>query len=225
MSDLQIALLSPAKMILTQVSQFVGSLLLVFVLLILGWMISTFIIKIAVTKILKLLKVDELSHRIELDLVLAKGGINSTLSDLIGGIFYWLSLLITFVVTLNAVGLTVAAELLQKVVLFIPNIIAAIFILIIGMFAAVILRNIVRTAANNAGISQANFVSNIAEVVVIVFAVATALEQLQIGARIVELTIGIVLGSLGLGFAIAFGLGCKDIVGKTVNDFLNKLTK
>ena len=225
MNDLQMILVSPTKMVLAQVGQFVVSLLLVFVLLTLGWLISTVIIKLGITKLLKLMKVDDLAHRIELDAVLAKGGIKASLSDLIGGICYWLAILVTFVVTLNAVGLTVAAELLQKVVLFVPNIIAAIFILIVGMFAAVILRNIVRTAANNAGISQANLVSNFAEVVVTIFAVAIALEQLQIGARIVELTIGIILGSLGLGFALAFGLGCKDIVGKSVNDFLNRLTK
>ncbi len=224
MSSLQMILVSPTKLVLAQIGQFVASLLLVAILLLIGWLVSESV-KIGVNKILKVLKFDELSHRIELDAVLSKGGITASLSDLISGICYWLALLITFVVTLNAVGLTVAADLLQKVVLFVPNIIAAVFILIVGMFAATILRNIVKTAASNAGIAQANFVSNITEVVVVVFTVAIALEQLQIGAQIVKLVITIVLGSLGLGFALAFGLGCKDIVGSSVKEFLNKLTK
>jgi hypothetical protein len=67
--------------------------------------------------------------------------------------------------------------------------------------------------------------SNACEVVIMVFAVAIALEQLQIGGRIIDLTISIILGSFGLGFALAFGLGCKDIVGKAVADFLSKLKK
>ena len=214
-----------ARMVLAQVGLFVSSVLLVLVLFIIGWLVSKYIIKNGVTKLLKVLKLDDLSHKIELDAILAKGGINNGLSDLVGIICYWLSLLVTFVVALNAVGLTVAADLLQKIVLFVPNIIAAVFILIVGMFAAVLVRNIVRVAAINAGIAQANLFGNIAEVVIIIFAVVVALEQLQIGGRIIDLTISIILGSFGLGFALAFGLGCKDIVGKSVGDFLSKLKK
>jgi hypothetical protein len=52
-----------------------------------------------------------------------------------------------------------------------------------------------------------------------------ALEQLNIGIRITELTLAILLGSLGLGLALAFGLGCRDIAGKFVSDFVDKLKK
>jgi len=225
MDTLHSVLVPSVKMVLAQVGMFVTSVLLVIILFIIGWLTSKYIIKSGVTKLLKLIKLDDLSHRIELDVILAKGGITVGLAELVGIVCYWISLLVTFVVTLNAVGLTVAADLLQKIVLFVPNIIAAVFILIVGMFAAVLLRNIVRVSANNAGIAQANLVSNISEVVVIVFAVAIALEQLQIGGRIIDLTISIILGSFGLGFALAFGLGCKDIVGKSVGEFLHQLKK
>jgi hypothetical protein len=225
MDTLNIVLVPSAKMVLTQVGQFVTDVFLVLILLIIGWLFSKYIIKDGVTNLLKIVKLDDLSHRIELDAILAKGGITNGLSELIGIICYWLSLLITFVVALNAVGLTVAADLLQKIVLFVPNIIAAIFILIVGMFAAVLVKNLVRVSASNAGIPQANLMSNISQVVVMVFIVAIALEQLQIGGRIIDLTISIILGSFGLGFALAFGLGCKDIVGKSVGDFLTKLKK
>ncbi len=225
MDTVQSILVPSARMVLAQVGLFVNSVLLVLVLLLVGWLVSKYIIKNGITKLLKFLKLDDLSHRIELDSVLTKGGINVGLSELLGIICYWLALLVTFVVALNAVGLTVAADLLQKIVLFIPNIIAAVFILIVGMFAAVAVRNIVRVAASNAAIPQAHLVSNICEVVIIVFTVAIALEQLQIGGRIIDLTISIILGSFGLGFALAFGLGCKDIVGKFVSDSLSKLKK
>ncbi len=225
MDTLYSNLVPSARMVLVQVGQFVSSVLLVLILFIIGWLVSKYVIKNGVTSLLKALRLDALSRRIDLDSILAKGGINNGLSDLVGIICYWLSLLVTFVVALNAVGLTVAADLLQKIVLFVPNIIAAVFILIVGMFAAVLLRNIVRVSANNAGISQANLFGNIAEVVIMVFAAAMALEQLQIGGRIIDLTISIILGSFGIGFALAFGLGCKDIVGKSVGDFLSKLKK
>lgn len=219
MSEWQMTLLEPAKVVLSQISQFLVNLLLVIVILIIGWIVSKFI-KTLVMKVLRAIKLDDISDRIELDQLLAKGGIKYSLSELIGVVCYWLVLLITIVVAVNAIGLTVAADLLNRVVLYVPNIIAAVFILIMGMFIATLLSNIVQTAATNAGLAQGKLLSKIAEIAVTIFTVAIALEQLNIGAKIIELTIMILLGSLGLGIALAFGLGCKDIIGKYVSELV-----
>jgi len=224
MSSWQIVLFEPARAVLSQISQFMVNVLLVIVILIIGWLISK-LLKSVVCKALKTVKLDTLSKRIELDKILGKGGITYSLSELIGVICYWLGLLVTFMVAINAIGLTIAAELLNKVVLYIPNVIAGIFILIIGMFAATALKNIVRTAANNAELSQGKLLGRIVEVVVMIFTIFVGLEQLNIGIRVTELTVSIILGSLGLGLALAFGLGCKDIAGKFLAEFLDNLKK
>ncbi|MFA5311560.1 MAG: hypothetical protein WC355_04555 [Candidatus Omnitrophota bacterium] len=224
MSSWQVVLLEPARTVLAQIGQFLVNILLVIVILIIGWLISK-LIKVVVTKGLRIIKLDELSDRIELETMLEKGGISYSLSELIGLACYWLAILVTFMVAINAVGLTIAADLLNRVVLYVPNVIAAVFILILGMFAATILKNIVVTAANNSGVSQGKLLGKIAEIVIIAFAVFVGLEQLKIGIRITQLTISIALGSIGLGLAIAFGLGCKDIVGRIVADFLDKINK
>ena len=224
MSSWEIVLLEPARSVLAQISQFVVNALLVIIIMLIGWLLSK-VIRSVVSKALKVAKINELSSRIELDKLLGKGGITYTLSDLIGGICYWLGLLITFMVAVNSVGLTIAADLLNKVVLYIPNVIAALFILILGMFVSTLLKNIVQTAASNAGLNQGKLLAQVVETVVIAFAIFVGLEQLQIGIRITELTISIILGSLGLGLALAFGLGCKDIAGKFVAELTEKLKK
>lgn len=224
MENVQGMLIDPMRAVGAQVVFLLINLLVVVLILIVGWVVAK-LIKLGITKLGKLLKLDELSGRIELDDLLSKGGITYSLSELLGVVFYWITLLITFVVAFNAVGLTVAADLLQKITLFVPNIIVAIFILIVGMFVAVIMRNVVKTTATNAGISHGNLLSKLTEVVIMIFAVAMALEQVQIGARIVELTVSIILASFGLGFALAFGLGCKDIVGKAVANVIEKVKK
>jgi hypothetical protein len=224
MSSLQIVLLEPARAVLAQVSQFLMSILLFIIILIIGWLISG-LVKASVTKLLRALKIDDLSDRIELDALLEKGGIKYSLSELVGTICYWLALLVTFMVSVNAVGLTVAAELLDKVLLYIPHVVAAIFILVLGMFAATLLKNIVLAAANNAGLSQSKLLADIGRVVVVAFSIFVALEQLKIGIRITELTLAIILGSVGLAFALSFGLGCKDIAGKFMADLVDQIKK
>lgn len=224
MSSWQIVLLEPARTVLTQISQFVVSALLVLIILLIGWLLSK-VVKTVVSKTLKAAKVNEFAAKIELDKLLSKGGISYTVSDLVGVICYWLGVLVTFMVAVNSVGLTIAADLLNQVLLYIPNVVAALFILILGMFVSTLLKTIVQTAANNAGLSQGKLLAQIVETIVIIFTVIVGLEQLQIGIRITELTVGIILGSLGLGLALAFGLGCRDLAGKFVAELVEKLKK
>lgn len=224
MSSWETVLLEPAKLMLAQIGQFLVNVLLVIIILIIGWVISK-LIKTLVVKVLRIVKLDDLSDRIELDALLAKGGIKYSLSELVGVVIYWFMLLVTFVVAINAIGLTMAAELLNKVVLYIPNVIAAIFILILGMFAASLMKNIVKAAASNAGMGQANILSKIVATIIVVFAIAISLEQLGIGAKIIELVIGITLGSIGLAIALAVGLGSKDAAGKLISELIEKIKK
>ncbi len=222
MSNVQLVLLEPAKAVLSQIVQFLINVLLVVLVLLIGWLVAR-AVKTIVTKALRIMKLDVLSDRLELDSLLEKGGIKYSISELLGTVSYWLVLLVTFVVAMNVINLTVAAALLEKVVLFIPNIIAAVFILVLGLFVGTLLRNIVLTAANNAGVVQANMISKLAEVVVIAFAAITAIKQLGIDVRLVELLITITLSALGLAAGLAFGLGCKDLAGKATAEFLDKI--
>jgi len=215
-------LLEPAKTILAEIGHLLVNVLLVVLILLVGWVISR-IIKAAVTRGFRGMKLDSLSEKVGMDGLLAKGGIKYSLSELLGVLCYWLSMLVTLVLAINAVGLTVAVDLLNRVILYIPNIIAAIFIFIVGIFVSNLLKNMISAAANNAGLSEGRLLSRIVEVTVMIFVIAVAMEHLNIGARIVELTIGIILGSLGLGVAIAIGLGCKDIIGRIAGDFIEKL--
>jgi hypothetical protein len=224
MSTWQIVLLEPAKLILEQIGQFMVNVLLVLVILVIGWLVAK-VIRTVVTRLLRVVKLDDLSDRIELESLLAKGGIKYSLSELIGVIVYWLALLVTFMVAVNAIGLTVAADLLNRIVLYIPNIIAAVFILILGMFVSALLKNIVLTIATNAGLSEEKLLGKVVESLVMIFAIVMALEQLNIGAHTLQLLLSIILGALGLGVALAFGLGCKDIAGKAVAEFLDKIKK
>jgi hypothetical protein len=224
MNSWQIVLLQPARLALTQIGQFVMNVLLVILILIVGWLIAK-AVRTIVTRGLRSLKLDDLSDRVGLDGLLEKGSIAFSLSELVGIICYWLVLLITFMVSINAIGLTIAADLLNRIVLYVPNVIAAIFILIVGLFIATLLKNIVLTAASNAGVSQSKFLSSVVEGIVVAFSVFVSLEQLQIGIRITELTLGIILGSIGLGLALSFGLGCKDIAGRYVSELIEKLKK
>ncbi|MFA5099393.1 MAG: hypothetical protein WC547_00725 [Candidatus Omnitrophota bacterium] len=219
--QIQSVLVEPTKTVVVQMQQFLANMVTVLFILLVGWLISR-LVKFLVTKFCKMLKFDELADRIELSKLFKKGGIAFRTSELIGLLFYWLGILVTLVVSVNAIGVSIASDLLNRILMYVPNIITAIFILILGMFIATVLRNIVKTAATNAGLSQGHLLSKIVEAVVIVFSVTITLETLNIAPRIVELIISIVLASFGLAFALAFGFGCQDVARKFVTDIVEK---
>lgn len=217
-----IVVMDSVREMLTRVGVFIPRLIGVLLILIIGWLIAK-LIETVIVRVLKLVRLDTLSERSGTSNFLAKGGIKYTLSELLGVLAYWTAMLIVIMTALNALQWTVAAELLNKVVAFIPNIIVAVFVLVIGMFVSAVLAGVVRTAASNAGIKQARLLGQITQVVVVIFAVVIALEQLNIGKIIIASAVQIILAAIGLGLAIAFGVGCKDIAGKYVSDLISKL--
>ena len=222
MQSWQFVLLDPARVILVQIGQFLVNLLLVIFTLILGWIIAR-VVKTLITGLLKAIKADDFSEKINLEGILEKGGIKYSFSELIGVSCYWLVMLVTFMVAANFIQLTVVASLLDKIVLYIPNIVAAIFILVVAMFVAVLLKNIIQASAANIGISQVNLIIKVVESAIAIFAVLMALDQLKIGGQILEKVVLVALASAGLAAALAFGLGCKDIAGKITGELLDKI--
>jgi hypothetical protein len=216
----QTIIIEPTKAMLTRAGVFIPLLVGVILILVIGWLIAKALQQI-VTRALKAIQLDNISEKGGLADILARGEIRYTLSELIGIIVYWLGMLIVIVTAINAIGLTVAAELLDKIVLYIPNVVAGIFILVIGMFLATFVAGLVRTTAANAGIGQAKGLAQIAQVVIIIFAIIIALDQF-IRTEVLRSSLSIILASTGLGLALAFGLGCKDIAGRFVSDLIDK---
>jgi len=220
--DWKSVVMEPVGAMLARVAGFLPVLIGVIVILIAGWIIAG-LLKNFVVKVLKLIQLDTASEKSGLGDILRRGGIRQTLSELIGVLIYWLVMLLVFMTALNALGMTVAASLLDKVILYIPNVIAAVFILALGIFFSSMLGTIVRTAASNAGITQAKFLGQLTQVVIMIFAAMITLEQLNIASSVLSLAINFILASMGLALAIAFGLGSKDAAGKLMDEFIGKL--
>jgi len=220
--DWNAVVMTPVAEMLGRIAGFLPTLLGVLIILIVGWIIAG-MLKSLVVKVLKLIQLDTASEKAGLGDVLRRGGIRQTLSELIGVLIYWLILLMVFMTALNALGMTVAASLLDKVILYIPNVIAAVFILALGIFFSSMIGTIVRTASSNAGITQAKFLGQLTQTLIMIFASIITLEQLNIASSVLNFAINIILASFGLALAIAVGLGSKDIAGKMIQDLVNKV--
>ena len=222
--DWTFVIMESVREMLTRVGIFIPKLVGLLLILIIGWLVAKFI-EAFIVRSLKLIRLDTLAEKSGTSNFLAKGGIKYTLSELIGVLVYWLVVLMVFITALNAMQWTVAAEVLNVVVGYIPNVIISVFILVLGMFVSTLLSTVIRTAASNAGITQSRLLGQITQIVVIVFASVMALQQLKIETGIILNVINIVLAATGLALGLAFGLGCKEIAGKFVEESLIKMKR
>ena len=219
-SWLDLNIKQPVQIAVDQVMGFLPRLLGALVLFLIGWLIAK-VVEGVVVRLLKTVALDKIADQVQLSSVLAKGGVKRKVSELIGIIVYWLIMLAVVVVVFNALGLTEAAELFQTVVAYLPNVVAALFILILGIFSAAFLSMTVRTAASNAGILQAFLLGQLVQWVVVISAAVIALQQLRI--EFVGDAFLIILGGISLACAIAFGLGCKDLAGRWMTDIVEQV--
>ena len=215
--------ISPVKDLLLQGWGFLQNFFAAIVIFVIGWIVAK-IIKEIIVRLLRALRLDSISEQVKIEEFLSKGGIKYTLSELIGVVIYWVILLGVLISALNLLQLTGVTGLLDRVLAYMPNVIGAVIILVLGMYLAAFVSSIVRVATANIGIAQAGLLSKVAQVAIIAFSILIALEQLRIGAVLVN-AMSIVLAAIGLGAALAFGMGCRDAAGRFVNDLIEKLKK
>jgi hypothetical protein len=224
MESFNVIVTEPVKAMLVKIWGYIPNIFAAIVILVVGWFIAK-LIETIVARVLKLVRLDVASEKSGIAKMLAQGGIKATLSEIIGGIVFWVVIFVVIATAMNVVYLVIAADILSRLVAYVPNILGAIFILILGTLLASFVAAIVRTAASNAGIDNAKTLAEVTKIVLVIFAIIMAIEQLGIGVAIINLAVSIILASAGLAIAIAFGLGCKDIAGKAIVDMLNKMKK
>jgi small-conductance mechanosensitive channel len=205
----------------TQLAGFVPQLLAALLLLFVGWIFAS-LIRTGTVKLLDALKFDDLSQKTGIDAFLKQGNINVSLSRIVASLIYWLFILVMVVMVSNSLGLHAVAELFNRIVLYIPNIVVAILVLVFGVLMARFINRLIFAYLNNMGVEGALTISTIAEYAVIVFVVFVALEQLEIGTQLLTAAFQIGFGAIGLALALAFGLGGREWAASVIRRMTEK---
>jgi hypothetical protein len=213
----------PIKEMLTKAAAFIPNLLGALVILIVGWMIAK-LVKALANKILSVLRFDALAHKAGISKILIKGGVKLTAGQILSALVYWLVMIMVLIMVVNALGLTVASQLLDGLLSYIPRVISAIFVLVIGLFLGTLVSGIVRTAAINANLPQPELLSGISQYAIVIFAFMISLGQLGIATILVNTTFNILFGAICLALALAFGLGGKDAAARYIEELRRRYT-
>lgn len=205
---------------LAEVTSFLPRLLIAVVVLILGWMLAK-VARTAIMRLLVILKFDRVTEKSGLESFLKHAEMEVSIASILGNLAYWMIILIMIVTVANSLGLQMVADLFNKVVLYIPNVIVSILVLVFGTILARFINRLVFAWLSNVEFSGALTVSTFSEYAMMVFVFFMAMEQLQIANELLTAAFIIAFGAVGLAFAIAFGLGARDWAAKVVAEHLD----
>jgi hypothetical protein len=200
----------PLRDVFDKLVAFLPNLLTGIIVFILGLLLA-WLVKILVVRIIRLLKLDSAFARSGVADALQKMAVKDTPAKLIGRMFFWLVAIIFFVLSLSVMKVPVIDQLLEKFLLYLPNIFVALIILAIGYFLSNFLGRAALIASVNAGVKISSLLSKGVKTVIMLFAFAMSLEQLGIGRSTVIAAFTVVFGGVVLALALAFGLGGKDL--------------
>ena len=205
---------------LAKVITFVPNLLAMITILIIGFLIA-WIVRILLLRFLKAIQFDKVSERWGLTHILSKGGMTYSPANLLSGFFYWVIVLITLILGINALEVVATQNFIARFFNYLPNLFAAVIILAIGYLIAIFLSQAALIAAVNAQIDSARLLARVVRWFIIILSLTMALYQLGIAESIIIVAFTVIFGGIVLALAIAFGWGGRELA----KDFLEKLYK
>jgi hypothetical protein len=182
------------------------------IIIVIGWIIAGVLARV----------VSELLRRVGADRLFAEHGTRVygdrtrqiQPSVVAGELVKWLVRFVFLVAAANVLGLTQVSELLNDVLLWIPNLIVAAIVLLVAPLIARFVRSAIEVGAGEMGFTNAALLGRIAEIAIVAFAVIIAINQIGIAANLVNILFIGIVAALALAFGLAFGLGGRDVAGQ-----------
>lgn len=216
MSTWQQIILPALQGVLDNILGILPDLIGALVILLVGWTLATLLDRV-VRRLLQRIGFNRLAERAGIRGFIRNTGFAQEPSWVVGKLIFWLTLLTFFLPAAEQLNLTAISLTLEKLVTFIPNLIAVVLMIIFGALFARLMGGITRGAAKEAGIEFADLLGRLVSTVILIIVVVMALAQLEIQSGILEIAFAALLGAFALAIALTLGLGTRTVAQNLVS--------
>ncbi|BDS06621.1 hypothetical protein NT6N_16610 [Oceaniferula spumae] len=197
-------------------AEFIPQILLALVLLFLGFVFAKLLAKLVCTLFARL-GVDALLEKSGVTGVLRRAGIKSAPGAFLSKLLFWIAMLFVVKMAAQEASIKDISDIVIRIIAFMPNALTAAIIMLVGFVVADIIGNAVYTSLNTAGLSYARTLSKVIFGFIFILVLTVALAQLNIQTELLNATVMIILGALGLALALCMGLGLKGMAYSIVS--------
>jgi hypothetical protein len=191
------------------------------VVMIVGWLLAA-VIGGVVASLLRTIKFNDLAERSGISGFVQKMGLHTDAAGAVAAGVRWFIRLIALVVAFDALGLPAVSQMMQAFLLWLPNLLVAVAVLIIAGLLANALGDLVRGSTAQAGLGNPNFLATITRLAVWGFGIIVAVNQIGIASTLVNTLFMGFVGALALALGLAFGLGGRETAGQIVQNWYQK---
>ena len=188
---------------------------LVFLVMMLAALIVAVVLRYGLSRALNGLDFDRRTAL--LGMSLAEWTPSRSASTLVASVAYWTVLTLGLLLGLTALDAALPSQFALSVLEYMPHLVAALAILLVGGIVARFLARAVLIGAVNLGLQYARLVSLTVKWLVLIVAAAMALDHIGIGRTVLLLAFGIVFGGVVLALALAVGLGARNVVSRALD--------
>ena len=189
------------------------------VLLVIAGLLVAKLIEVGLSFILTRIRFDSLMERVGIDKALARVGVRQQLNSFLPRLVYFLVIIVLAKTAADALGLSAISDAIGAFFGYLPNIVAALLLIIIGTSVAQFAGETVSEAARGSGIDFAPALGKLVSGLIIFVISMMAIGQLKIDTDIVRIVTSFILGAGALAFGIAFGFGTRDVVRQITAGF------
>ncbi len=197
-------------------ANFIPNLFVAVVIFIIGWIVGSILGKI-VGQVVGALKVDNALKSAGVGDLVTKAGFNLNSGAFIGGLIKWFFIIVFLVAALDVLKLTQVNQFLQNVVLgYLPQVIIAVFILLVAVVIAEAMQKVVVGSAKAANIKSANFLGATTKWAIWIFAILTTMIQLGIAVSFIQTLFTGIIIAFSLAIGLSFGLGGQEAAARYI---------
>lgn len=190
-------------------------------LVVVGW-IAAIVARNLVGRLLRAADLDARAVRWGLTASLARAGVRRLPSEIASRIAFWILVVIGLLMGIEALEVPATAGLVTLAMHVLPNLVLAVFVLLVGWLLAQFVGQTVLIFVVNAQMGGGPVIAAAVRWLILIFAGAVALTQLGIAREMVLLVFGIGLGGAVLALALAFGLGARDLAREALESWLRR---
>jgi Conserved TM helix/Mechanosensitive ion channel len=190
---------------------FTPNLLAAIIVLVVGYFVSKLVAR-AITMLCERAGLQRAAERSGLWESMSHMGIRRNVPGIIGTIAFWGLMLVFLMAGFSILSITQVSTAIAAAVAYIPNVLVATVMVVVGLLVAGFLRGVIATSADRTGITYAEHLANGCYYIMTLMVFMAAFAQLHIEFALLNQAILIVFGGLALGFGLAFGLGGRDVM-------------
>ncbi len=206
-----------------EITKIFPSIIGALIVLIVGWLVAKIVVKV-IKKALKIAKADKLDDKLnEIEIIEGKQ-LNFDTIKVVSSFVKWVIYIMLLIIVSDILNLKIISEQISNFLGYLPNLFVALIIFTLGLLFANFVKKGLRSFFESMDLSGGKMISQVVFFLLLIFISITALNQAGVNTEIITSNLTMIMAAFLVAFALAFGLGAREVVSDLLKTFYTRKT-